>query len=150
VERNATEGDIKKAYRKLTRENHPDLQPKEKKEETERKFKLKIPRDARDGKKIRLKGQGGEAEPGGEQGDLYLKIKVLPYKLFLLRGDDLEEEVVIYLWQATLGAKISVTALDGSVRVTVPPRTHAGNKLRLRGKGMPRKDGGHGDRKLKG
>ncbi|RJX23502.1 MAG: J domain-containing protein [Dethiobacter sp.] len=112
-------------------------------------IKLKIPRDARDGKKIRLKGQGGEAEPGGERGDLYLKIKVVPHKLFSLQGDDLEAEAVIYPWQAALGAKVSVPTMDGSVRVTVPPRTHTGHKLRLKGKGMPKKDGSHGDLYIK-
>jgi curved DNA-binding protein len=112
---------------------------------TAKNIKLKIPRDARDGKKIRLKGQGGEGEPGGERGDLYLKIKVMPHKEFTLNGDDLEKEVVVHPWQAALGDKVPVTTMEGSVRVTVPARTHTGHRLRLRGKGMPKKDGSFGD-----
>ncbi len=108
-------------------------------------IKLKVPRDARDGKKIRLQGQGGDAGAGGERGDLYLKIKVLPHSQFMLDGDDLETKVTIQPWQAVLGDKVKAPTLGGSVRVTIPPRTHSGHKLRLRGKGMPRKEGGHGD-----
>ena len=108
-------------------------------------IRLKVPRDAREGKKIRLKGQGGEAEAGGEQGDLYLRVKVLPHRQFTLSGDDLETTVTIHPWQAVLGDKIKAPTLDGSVRVTIPPRTHSGYRLRLRGKGMPRKEGGNGD-----
>lgn len=108
-------------------------------------IKLKIPRDARSGKKIRLKGQGGDAQPGGEKGDLYLKIKVLPHPRFTLKGDDLETSVTVYPWQAALGGKITAPTLEGSVRVSIPPGTHNGHKMRLRGKGMPGKTGGNGD-----
>ncbi len=108
-------------------------------------IKVKIPRDARDGKKIRLKGQGGEAEPGGEKGDLYLKLKIAPHPVFSLNGDDLEANLTVYPWQAALGAKVNAPTLEGSVRVTIPPRTHTGHKLRLKGKGLPRKSGVSGD-----
>lgn len=108
-------------------------------------IKLKIPRDARNGKKIRLKGQGGEAEAGGERGDLYLKVKVLPHPRFTLNGDDLETKLTVYPWQAVLGDKVNAPTLDGTVRITLPPRTHNGHRMRLRGRGMPRKDGGYGD-----
>jgi curved DNA-binding protein len=108
-------------------------------------IKLKVPRDARSGKKIRLQGQGGDAEAGGERGDLYLKVKVLPHPQFMLSGDDLETKVTIHPWQAVLGDKINVPTLGGLVRVTIPPRTHSGFRLRLRGKGMPRREGGYGD-----
>ncbi|MEW5921192.1 MAG: J domain-containing protein [Bacillota bacterium] len=108
-------------------------------------IKLKVPRDARNGKKIRLKGQGGDAEAGGERGDLYLKVKVQPHPRFTLNGDDLETKVTVYPWQAVLGDRIKAPTLEGTVRVTLPPRTHNGHRVRLRGKGMPRKDGGYGD-----
>lgn len=112
---------------------------------TAKTIKLKVPRDARSGKKIRLKGQGGDAEAGGERGDLYLRVKVLPHPRFALNGDDLETSVTVYPWQAVLGGKVMAPTLDGSVRVTIPPRTHNGHKMRLRGKGMPRKGEGNGD-----
>ena len=112
---------------------------------TAKTIKLKVPRDARSGKKIRLNGQGGDAEAGGESGDLYLKVKVLAHPQFTLNGDDLETTVTVYPWQAVLGGKITAPTLDGAVRVTIPPRTHNGHRMRLRGKGMPRKGGGQGD-----
>lgn len=108
-------------------------------------LKIKVPRDAREGKKIRLKSQGGEAEPGGQRGDLYLIIKIRPHPLFTLKGDDLEADIKAEPWQAVLGDKISAPTLEGSVRVKIPPHTHSGHKLRLRGKGMPGKDGTKGD-----
>ncbi len=108
-------------------------------------IKLKVPRDARDGKKIRLKGQGGESEPGGEQGDLYLKIKILPHKVYNVKGDDLEADLKVYPWQAALGEKVPFNTLDGTMRVNIPPRSHTGQKLRLRDKGLPKKDGSRGD-----
>ncbi len=108
-------------------------------------LKIKVPRDARDGKKIRLKGQGGETEPVGQRGDLYLTIKIKPHPVFTLKGDDLEADIKVEPWQAVLGDRISAPTLEGSVRVKIPPHTHSGHKLRLRGKGMPRKDGTKGD-----
>jgi len=55
---------------------------------------------------------------------------------------------VIAPWQAVLGAKVSAATLDGKVQVTVPAGTRAGKKLRLRGKGLPKKDGSRGDQYL--
>lgn len=103
-------------------------------------IKLKVPRDTRDGKKIRIKGQGG-----GEAGDLYLKIKVAPHPLFSLKKDDLEANLIILPWQAVLGDKVKAPTLEGDILVKVPPRTKSGHKLRLQGKGMPRKDHSRGD-----
>ena len=108
-------------------------------------IKVKIPRDAREGKKIRLKGQGGEAGPGGEKGDLYLKIKIAPHPAFKLKGKDLEADLTVFPWQAALGAKVQAPTLDGNVRVTIPPRTQTGHKLRLKGKGLADKSGEAGD-----
>ncbi|MDO9574707.1 MAG: J domain-containing protein [Candidatus Contubernalis sp.] len=108
-------------------------------------LKIKIPKDARDGKKIRLKGQGGEAEPGAQRGDLYLKLKIKPHSVFKLKENDLEADLLVQPWQAVLGDRISAPTLEGSVRVKIPPRTHSGHKMRLRGKGMPKKDGSRGD-----
>lgn len=112
-------------------------------------LKVKIPFDARDGKKIRLKGQGGEA-PGGQKGDLYLKLKTAPHPIFKLKGtNDLEAELKIYPWQAVLGAKVTAPTLEGNVKVNIPPKTHSGHTLRLKGKGMPDKSNNKGDLFLK-
>ncbi len=109
---------------------------------------VKIPAGTREGARIRLRGQGG-AGAGGTRGDLYLKVRLRPHPVFAIKGDDLEAELTIYPWQAVLGDKVEATTLDGQVTVTVPPGTHTGRRLRLRGRGLPRKEGGRGDLYLK-
>lgn len=110
-----------------------------------RTLTVKIPPGTRDGTKIRLRGQGGGTDI---RGDLYLKVRLLPHPLYKVRGDDLEADLVLTPWQAALGGKVSATTLDGTVTVTVPPHTRAGRKLRLKGKGLPKKEGGRGDQYL--
>ncbi len=105
---------------------------------------VKIPPGTREGTKIRLRGQGGSS-PGGQSGDLYLKVILLPHTTYKITGDDLEANLYISPWQAALGAKASSATLDGAVSVSVPPLSGAGKKLRLRGKGLSRKDGSRGD-----
>jgi len=102
---------------------------------------VKIPAGVHEGSRIRLKGQGGEGHAGGAKGDLYLKVRLLPHQRFKVQGDDLETEVVLFPEQAVLGDQVSVPTLDGPVKMKVPAGIKAGRRLRLRGKGMPRKDG---------
>lgn len=102
---------------------------------------VKIPPGVRQGSRIRLKGQGGEGLAGGVKGDLYLKVRLLPHPLFKLQNNDLETEITLRPEQAVLGDKISVPTLDKPVLMKVPPGIRAGKRLRLRGKGMPTKDG---------
>lgn len=108
-------------------------------------LEVKIPPGVREGSRIRLKEQGGEGLGGGPRGDLYLKVRLLPHPVFTVRGDDLEVQTILTPDQAVLGDKVSVPTLDGPVSVSVPPGSRAGTRLRLRGKGLPRKGGGRGD-----
>jgi curved DNA-binding protein len=113
----------------------------------QRTLTVKIPSGTRDGAKIRLRGQG--SGPAGAKGDLYLRVSVLPHNIFRVDDDNLEANVVILPWQAVLGDKVTAPTLDGDVKVTIPPKTHAGKKLRLRGRGLPKKDGTRGDQYLR-
>jgi curved DNA-binding protein len=97
---------------------------------------VRIPPGVADGGRIRLAGKGGEA-PGGPPGDLYLDVRVRPHRVFRREGRDIHLDVPIGVAEATLGARIDVPTLDGRATVTVPPGTHGGAKLRLRGKGVP-------------
>jgi curved DNA-binding protein len=108
-------------------------------------LEVKIPRGTLEGSRIRLKGQGGEGSGGGARGDLYLKIHLLPHPVFKVLGSDVETEVVLFPEQAVLGSKVTVPTLDGEVIMKVPPETRAGTRLRLKGKGLPRKKEGRGD-----
>jgi len=102
---------------------------------------VKIPPGVHQGSRIRLKGQGGDGLAGGTQGDLYLKVKLLPHPLFKVQEDDLETEITLRPEQAVLGDRVSVPTLDSPVMMKVPPGIRSGKRLRLRGKGMPVKNG---------
>jgi len=101
----------------------------------------KVPSGVRPGSRIRLKGQGGEGLRGGSRGDLYLKINIAPHPIFRVLEDDLETEITLMPDQAVLGDEVTVPTLDGSVKMKVPAGTRSGKRLRLRGKGLPTKNG---------
>ncbi|HXZ44973.1 MAG TPA: DnaJ C-terminal domain-containing protein, partial [archaeon] len=82
---------------------------------------------------------------GGPPGDLYLVVRVRPHRLYRVSGDDLEIELPVYPWEAVLGAEVEIPTLDGPVALKVPPGAAAGQRLRLRGKGLVRRDGNRGD-----
>ncbi len=102
---------------------------------------VKIPRGISDGSRIRLKGQGREGIGGGEKGDLYLKLNVLPHPVFKVEGRDLEVEITLRPEQAVLGDQVTISTLDGQVAMKVPPGARSGKRLRLRGKGLNGKEG---------
>lgn len=106
---------------------------------------VKIPAGLMDGSIIRLKGQGGAGYGKGKPGDLLLTVKIRSHSRFTLKGNHLETKVKLSPQQAVLGCKISVPTIDGEAMITVPPMSHSGQKLRLRSKGWPRKDGTRGD-----
>jgi molecular chaperone DnaJ len=111
-----------------------------------RKISVKIPMGIDEGYQLRLRGEGEMAPNGGEAGDLYVLVHIVPHKLFMREGDDLWYVLVIGYPQAALGAEVSVPTLDGSTTVKIKPGTQAGETIRLRGKGMPRFRGyGKGD-----
>lgn len=105
---------------------------------------INLPKGVRDGARLRLKGQGGRTR-SGKAGDLYLKIRVMKHPYFRVNGDDLDAEVDVTPWDAALGAEIAIPALDGAVKVKLPPGSHNGRRLRVTGRGLPTKDGNRGD-----
>jgi len=110
-----------------------------------RDFEVEIPAGVRDGRKIRLAGQGGEGGGGGPAGDLYLRVRIKPHPRFRLEGDNLVVELQVAPWEAALGATVPVPTLDGSARVKVPAGSSSGRRLRLKGQGMPGPGGRKGD-----
>ncbi len=111
----------------------------------EKTLEVKIPAGVQEGARIRLKGQGGVGLPGGPPGDLFLKVRFKPHPVFRVQGHDLESDLRVYPEQAVLGGQATAPTLDGSVTLTIPPGSHAGRKLRLRGKGLPDKRNQRGD-----
>jgi curved DNA-binding protein len=102
-----------------------------------RRLEARVPPGVKTGSKLRLSGQAQPGAPGGQTGDLYLKIEVLPHANFERDGDDLKVAVPVDLYTALLGGKIQVPTLDRSVELTIPSETPNGKVFRLRGMGMP-------------
>ncbi|ETN88056.1 DnaJ C-terminal domain-containing protein [Thermus sp. NMX2.A1] len=103
-----------------------------------RRVSVRIPPGVQEGSLIRLAGLGGPGEPPG---DLLLSVRLLPHPVFRLEGQDLYATLDVPAPIAVVGGKVRAPTLEGPVEVTIPPRTQAGKKLRLKGKGFP---GPHG------
>jgi DnaJ-class molecular chaperone len=104
-----------------------------------------IPAGTRDGQILRLRGKGGPGVGGAAAGDALVEIEVRPHKLFTRKDDDIHLELPISLPEAVLGGKLDVPTPMGAVRMTVPKGANTGRVLRLKGKGVARKDGSRGD-----
>lgn len=107
----------------------------------ERRIRVRIPRGAKDGTRIKLKGKGGAGMRGGPAGDLHVVTRVMPSPVFTRRGDDLVVEVPVTFGEAALGARIEVPTPDGRVKITVPAGSQDGRTLRVPGKGAPTLNG---------
>jgi molecular chaperone DnaJ len=111
-----------------------------------RTMQVRVPAGVRDGQKIKVKGKGASGEGGAPAGDLYVTVSVSGHPVFGRSGDNLTVTAPVSFTEAALGAEIKVPTLSaGSVTLKVPPGTPNGRTFRLRGKGMPRKDGTRGD-----
>jgi len=106
---------------------------------------VKIPPGVTEGQKLRLAGRGSPGAGGGSPGDLYLHVKLAKHPDFEVEEHDLIHEAELAPWEAVLGAEISVPTLDGRVNIKIPPGTQNGQKLRVRGRGLPTHNGPRGD-----
>ena len=102
---------------------------------------VKIPAGVETGDRIRLAGEGEAGVMGSRSGDLYVELSVRPHRLFKRDGSDLVCEVPIDFPAAVLGGTIEVPTMDGKVKLKVPKETQSGQSFRLRGKGLPSKQG---------
>jgi curved DNA-binding protein len=103
----------------------------------ERRYDIKIPPGILPGQRIRLGGQGGDGSGGAVRGDLYLKVEVEHHPRYRLQGRDIYFDLPVTPWEAALGAEVEIDTLAGPVTLKIPAGTHGGQKLRLKGKGMP-------------
>jgi curved DNA-binding protein len=102
-----------------------------------KKLKINIPKGVSNGQKIRLAKQGQASPYGGESGDLYLEMNILPHRLFRLEDRDVVLRLPLTPWEAAEGASLKVPTLAGSVELKIKPGMQSGQKMRLKGKGMP-------------
>jgi curved DNA-binding protein len=101
-----------------------------------RTLNVNLPQGVTEGSRIRLKGQGNRG------GDLHIVISVAPHPRFTVEGYDLITPLKVSPWEAALGAaSIPVQTPDGLVTMKLPAGTQHGKRLRLKGKGLPRRKG---------
>lgn len=107
-----------------------------------RQLEVKIPAGIDNGQRIVLHGQGDAGINGGPNGDLVILLAVRPHKLFEREGFNLRFELPITFSDAALGAKVSIPTPDGSGELTIPEGTQTGTVFNVRGKGVPKLNGG--------
>lgn len=100
-------------------------------------LKVKIPAGVTEGQQIRLAGQGAKGFDGGASGDLFLEIHFQEHPRFAVKNKDIYLTLAITPWEAALGATIITPTLGGNVDLSIPAGSQTGNKLRLKGKGLP-------------
>jgi DnaJ-class molecular chaperone len=110
-----------------------------------KRIELSIPAGVEDGTKLRVKGEGRPGRGGAPAGDLIVAVRVGAHPHFTRDGLDVSIEVPITIAEATLGVEVDVPMLKGSATLTIPPGSVSGKRLRLRGKGIARKEGKSGD-----
>ena len=110
---------------------------------------VRIPPGLVDGQTLRLKGKGAPGAGTGGPGDALIEVEVLADHRFMREGDDITLELPISLSEAVLGGRIRIPTPTGDVTMAVPKGSNTGTTLRLKGKGAPRRGGGHGDQFVK-
>jgi curved DNA-binding protein len=108
-------------------------------------LKVRVPPGVSDGQRIRVAGKGEPGPGRGPAGDLYLTVRLQKHPDFRVEGSDLYYDLELAPWEAALGAKKNVTTLQKAVTLTVPPGAGTGQQLRLKGLGLPKRDGTRGD-----
>lgn len=103
----------------------------------QRTLNVRIPRGVTESQRIRLEGQGAAGMGGGPSGDLYLEIEFRPHRLYRADGRDIYLDLPVAPWEAALGTTCAVPTLGGKVEVKIPSGAQSGQKLRLKGRGLP-------------
>ena len=108
-------------------------------------YQVKVPAGVTEGQRLRISGRGEAGSGGGKAGDLFLRVRLAKHPDFEVQDHDLLCETEIAPWKAVLGGEVSVPTLNGRVNIRVPAGTQNGQKLRVRGRGLPGRDGAKGD-----
>src|SRR6266478_6416866 len=101
-----------------------------------------IPPGIEDGQVLRLRGKGGPGFGGGAAGDALIEVHVEAHPLFRREGYNILIELPVSLAEAVLGARVSVPTVTGPVTMSIPKGSDIGRQLRLRGKGIQKKNPG--------
>jgi curved DNA-binding protein len=132
--------DLEDAYRGGTRTidlRTPEITPDGHVTVKPRTLRVSIPAGVVEGQQIRLSAQGSPGAGGGPPGDLYLEVNFRPHPLFKVDGRDVTVRLPVAPYEAALGQTVSVPTLGGNVEMKLPVGARAGQRLRLRGRGLP-------------
>ncbi|HKZ73518.1 MAG TPA: DnaJ C-terminal domain-containing protein [Steroidobacteraceae bacterium] len=132
--------DLEEAFRGATQTvelQQPEIRPDGTIETRTKQVRVTIPAGVTDGQQLRLSGQGEASQSGGRPGDLYLEVAIRPHRLYQVNGRDVTLTLPIAPWEAALGGSITVPTLGGSVDMRIPAGAQSGQRLRLRGRGLP-------------
>ncbi len=110
-----------------------------------RSVEVRIPAGVRDGERLRVKGKGAPGQGGGPFGDLFLHVQIVSHPVFQQKDGDIVVRLPLWPWEAVLGTEVQVPTLSGNVRLKIPPNSQPQQRMRLKGKGLPKRKGGHGD-----
>ena len=103
----------------------------------ERVLNVQVPKGILAGQHIRLAGQGARPPGEGTPGDLFIEVEFQPHPLYRVDGRDLYLDLPVAPWEAALGGPVKVPTLAGTVEMNIPAGAQSGQKLRLRGRGLP-------------
>ena len=106
---------------------------------------IKIPEGIRNGEKIRVAGQGKPGINGGKNGDLFIRVKMLPNSIYKLDGSNLIKELKLTPWEAALGTRANIVGIDDESNIYIPEGVQSGEKITIPGKGYKDSKGGRGD-----
>lgn len=132
--------DLEDAYRGVTRQiklEVPEIGADGQRTSRSRTLNVRIPAGVTQGRQIRLAGQGGAGLNGGAAGDLFLEIALTPHRYFTVDGQNIQLRLPIAPWEAALGDSVTVPTLGGSVTLKIPPGSQSGQRMRLKGRGLP-------------
>ncbi|SFS55234.1 curved DNA-binding protein [Sulfitobacter marinus] len=107
----------------------------------DRKLSVHVPKGVSQGQHIRLAGQGAPGAQGA--GDLFLEVAFAPHPIYRPDGRDLYLDLPITPWEAALGGQVVMPTPGGKVDLRIPKNARSGQKMRLKGKGLPGKPPGN-------
>ena len=137
--------DIEDAYQDTTRTitlQAPELDSSGHLVSKQRSLRVKFPKGVKQGQRIRLSGQGSPGMGQGSAGDLYLEVEFAPHAFYRVDGSDIYLDLPVTPWEVALGRKVKTPTPAGTVDLKIPPNAKSGQKLRLKGKGIPSKPAG--------
>ena len=108
-------------------------------------YQVKIPSGVREGQRLRLAGRGEAGVGQAPAGDLFLRVRFAKHPDYHVEGDDLFYDVDLAPWEAVLGTQVWVPTLGGRVSIKIPEGAQNGQRLRVRGQGLPQRSGSRGD-----